>query len=104
MSATETPKSAKSLVVKKNSDGLPDWHVQQELILKRWSEIGSSYRYLHDKAFQKYTNQMHLFVSPVNTDAPFCPKARGIGCLGLPGRLRRLLPSPTSSQSLPPWT
>ena len=57
MSAAETPKSTKSLVVKKNSDGLPDWHVQQELILKRWSEIGSSYRYLHDKAFQKYTNQ-----------------------------------------------
>ena len=65
MSAAETPKSAKSLVVKKNSDGLPDWHVQQELILKRWSEIGSSYRYLHDKAFQKYTNQNLWFALPV---------------------------------------
>lgn len=65
MSATDTPKSAKSLVVKKNSNGLPDWHVQQELILKRWSEIGSSYRYLHDKAFQKYTNQNLWFALPV---------------------------------------
>lgn len=65
MSVPETPKSTKSLVVKKNSDGLPDWHVQQELILKRWSEIGSSYRYLHDKAFQKYTNQNLWFALPV---------------------------------------
>ena len=33
---------------------IPEWHKQQELILKRWSEIGSSYRYLHDKAFHKF--------------------------------------------------
>jgi len=65
MSSTDTPKSAKSLVVRKNSEGLPDWHVQQELILKKWSEIGSSYRYLHDKAFQKYTNQNLWFALPV---------------------------------------
>jgi hypothetical protein len=32
-----------------NENLLPEWHEQQELILKRWSEIGSSYRYLHDK-------------------------------------------------------
>lgn len=65
MSSTDVSKSVKSLVDKKNSDNLPDWHVQQELILKRWSEIGSSYRYLHDKAFQKYTNQNLWFALPV---------------------------------------
>ena len=33
------------------------WHKQQEAILKRWSEIGSSYRYMHDRAFSKYSKQ-----------------------------------------------
>ena len=48
----------------KNKDGIPDWHVQQELILKRWSEIGSSYRYLHDKSFKKFNKQNIWFCSP----------------------------------------
>ena len=44
---------------------LPVWHEQQELILKNWSEIGSSYRYLHDKSFMKYNSQNHSFALPV---------------------------------------
>ena len=27
---------------------MPEWHPQQEKILKKWSEVGASYRYLHD--------------------------------------------------------
>ena len=41
----------------KEKSGIPIWHQQQELILKRWSEIGSSYRYLHDKSFKKFNKQ-----------------------------------------------
>jgi hypothetical protein len=48
-----------------NEDRLPEWHEQQELILKRWSEIGSSYRYLHDKSFKKFNNQNMWFALPV---------------------------------------
>ena len=44
---------------------VPEWHNQQELILKRWSEIGSSYRYLHDKAFHKFNSQNLWFALPV---------------------------------------
>jgi len=48
-----------------NENLLPEWHEQQELILKRWSEIGSSYRYLHDKSFKKFNNQNMWFALPV---------------------------------------
>lgn len=41
------------------------WHKQQEAILKRWSEIGSSYRYMHDRAFSKYSKQNFRFALPV---------------------------------------
>lgn len=41
------------------------WHSQQEAILKRWSEIGSSYRYMHDRAFTKYSRQNFRFALPV---------------------------------------
>ena len=44
---------------------VPIWHEQQELILKNWSEIGSSYRYLHDKSFMKYNSQNLRFALPV---------------------------------------
>tara|TARA_B100000902_G_C27241081_1_gene880015 strand:- start:75 stop:1193 length:1119 start_codon:yes stop_codon:yes gene_type:complete len=44
---------------------MPVWHEQQELILKNWSEIGSSYRYLHDKSFTKYNSQNLRFALPV---------------------------------------
>ena len=42
-----------------------EWHHQQELILKRWSEIGSSYRFLHDKAFIYYNKRNMEFTIPV---------------------------------------
>ena len=41
------------------------WHPQQERILKNWSEIGSSYRFLHDKAFNKYDRCNMCFSLPV---------------------------------------
>lgn len=41
------------------------WHPQQEKILKNWSEIGSSYRYLHDKSFNKYERCNMCFSLPV---------------------------------------
>ncbi len=41
------------------------WHPQQQIILKKWGEIGSSYRYLHDKAFMYYSKQNFRFALPV---------------------------------------
>lgn len=55
----DTPK------ISKDPNKIPEWHQQQELILKRWSEIGSSYRYLHDKSFKKFDRQNMWFALPV---------------------------------------
>ena len=41
------------------------WHTQQENILKKWSEIGSSYRFMHDRAFLYYETQNFRFALPV---------------------------------------
>lgn len=41
------------------------WHDQQEKILKKWSEIGASYRYLHDRAYAYYNKQNFRFALPV---------------------------------------
>jgi len=60
---TEAPLSNDKSKVDPNF--VPEWHKQQELILKRWSEIGSSYRYLHDKAFHKFNSQNLWFALPV---------------------------------------
>jgi hypothetical protein len=60
---TEAPSSNDKS--KKDPNFVPEWHQQQELILKRWSEIGSSYRYLHDKAFHKFNSQNLWFALPV---------------------------------------
>lgn len=46
-------------------DELFEWHTQQELILKQWSEIGASYRYLHDRSFLKFNSQNMGFAIPV---------------------------------------
>ena len=44
---------------------MPEWHPQQEKILKKWSEVGASYRYLHDKAFLDFEKQNMGFALPV---------------------------------------
>ena len=44
---------------------IPEWHPQQEKILKKWSEVGASYRYLHDKAFLDFEKQNMGFALPV---------------------------------------
>ena len=59
----KVPETPKAKVKDKNN--VPVWHTQQELILKRWSEIGSSYRYLHDKSFKKFNTQNMWFALPV---------------------------------------
>ena len=41
------------------------WHTQQEAILKRWSEIGSSYRYMHGRAYDLYNSKNLYFALPV---------------------------------------
>tara|TARA_B100001063_G_C16764098_1_gene557645 strand:- start:702 stop:1895 length:1194 start_codon:yes stop_codon:yes gene_type:complete len=41
------------------------WHKQQENILKKWSEIGSSYRFMHDKAYLYFEKQNFRFALPV---------------------------------------
>ena len=41
------------------------WHEQQENILKKWGEIGSSYRFMHDRAFLYYEKQNFRFALPV---------------------------------------
>jgi len=41
------------------------WHGQQENILKKWSEIGSSYRFMHDRAYLYYEKQNFRFALPV---------------------------------------
>ena len=41
------------------------WHEQQEKILKRWSEIGSSYRFMHDRAYLHFEKQNFRFALPV---------------------------------------
>ena len=41
------------------------WHGQQEKILKKWSEIGSSYRFMHDRAYLYYETQNFRFALPV---------------------------------------
>ena len=41
------------------------WHGQQENILKKWGEIGSSYRFMHDRAYLKFEAQNLRFALPV---------------------------------------
>jgi hypothetical protein len=54
-----------SLIETGESKKKVSWHPQQERILKNWSEIGSSYRFLHDKAFNKYDRCNMCFSLPV---------------------------------------
>ena len=48
-------------IVSKNKQ----WHKQQENILKKWSEIGSSYRFMHDRSYLKYQKRNMRFALPV---------------------------------------
>ena len=48
-----------------NKPVVKEWHNQQEKILKRWSEIGSSYRYMHDRAYMHFNTQNMRFALPV---------------------------------------
>lgn len=48
-----------------NEDKEIVWQEQHEDILKRWAEIGSSYRYLHDKSMNKFNKQNMGFTIPV---------------------------------------
>lgn len=47
------------------SDKDYEWHQQQEKILKKWAEVSSSYRYLHDRSFSMYSRQNLFFALPV---------------------------------------
>lgn len=41
------------------------WHPQQEYILKTWGEQSSCYRFMHNKAFQKYKKMSLRFTLPI---------------------------------------
>ncbi len=41
------------------------WHKQQEIILKKWSEVGSSYRFMHDRSYMKFEKKNLRFALPV---------------------------------------
>ena len=45
----------------KKKDDEVVWHGQQENILKKWSEIGSSYRFMDDRSFLYYEKQNFRF-------------------------------------------
>jgi len=49
----------------KGGDSEIIWHDQQENILKKWGEIGSSYRFMHDRAYLKFEKQNLRFALPV---------------------------------------
>jgi len=50
---------------KENKEKDYEWHQQQEKILKKWAEVSSSYRYLHDRSFAMYSRQNLFFALPV---------------------------------------
>ena len=50
---------------KKDAEKDYEWHQQQEKILKKWAEVSSSYRYLHDRSFAMYSRQNLFFALPV---------------------------------------
>ena len=38
------------------------WHPQQELILKKWSEEASAYRFMHDRSYKSFAS-LHMYFS-----------------------------------------
>ena len=59
MSANTPPETSTT------SGNASNWHAQHEKILKNWSEIGASYRFLHDRAMNKFYKQNLGFTLPV---------------------------------------
>lgn len=57
---SDDERESKKQIVKRKT-----WHTQQEAILKRWSEIGSSYRYMHGRAYDLYNSKNLYFALPV---------------------------------------
>jgi hypothetical protein len=49
----------------KNKSSKKLWHTQQEAILKTWGEQASCYRYMHNKAFQKFKKLSMRFTLPI---------------------------------------
>lgn len=50
---------------KKKPKATPEWHAQQEILLKHWSETASCYRWLHNASHLRYKRQNKNFVIPV---------------------------------------
>ena len=61
----EIKKKKKKIESKNDMENIPQWHPQQEHILKQWSEVGASYRYLHDKSFLLYEQKNLSYSLPV---------------------------------------
>ena len=62
---SESESDGMELVSRKKLPIKKVWHTQQEEILKRWSEIGSSYRFMHDRSYTKFEKQNLRFALPV---------------------------------------
>lgn len=62
---TESDSDGMELVSRRKLPVKKVWHTQQEEILKRWSEIGSSYRFMHDRSYSQFETQNLRFALPV---------------------------------------
>lgn len=62
---SESDSEGMELINRKKLPTKKIWHRQQEEILKRWSEIGSSYRFMHDRSYTKFEKQNLRFALPV---------------------------------------
>lgn len=49
----------------KKKRGPKVWHEQQEKILKSWGESSACYRFLHNRAYQRYKKQSMNFTLPI---------------------------------------
>jgi len=44
---------------------IPEWHQQQEVVLKGWAEAAACYRYMHHQSFQKFRKSNMRYTLPV---------------------------------------
>lgn len=67
--STKTMTSTSSSNTKIDADATPreppEWHAQEEQVLKRWSEVCSSYQYMHNRSYKMYTNMHMRYSLPV---------------------------------------